>query len=343
MRGSLVALLLLTWSSSWSVPANGQSVSEVFRDVRDAVVVVHTTETEYPLMSIMAPVSVSATGSGVLISPTEVLTAAHVVQAANQVIVEFPSGREVRATVEASKVTHDVALLRLEEPATVPPLRVGDSDLMSVGDPVFVVGAPLGESHTLTVGHVSARRSVPGLLFGTSEVEFLQTDAAINPGNSGGPMFNMAGEIVGIVSHILTLSGGSMGLGFAVASNSAQQILFETPSAWTGLEAKPITGVLATLLNVPPPGGGILVQSVAIGSMAESLGLLPSTIPMTIAEEEILIGGDIILAVLGLQVGAKLEGLEAIGRAVASLAEGSLLTVTVLRGGRQLELSTRVR
>jgi serine protease Do len=212
-----------------------------------------------------------------------------------------------------------------------------------VGDQVLVVGAPLGESHTLTVGYLSARRTMRGFYAGASEVEFLQTDAAINPGNSGGPMFNMRGEVIGIVSHILTLSGGSMGLGYAVSSNTARAVLSGGRSVWTGLGGTPVMGALAALLNVPPPGGGILVESVAIGSMAESLGLRPSTIPVAFAGEEILIGGDIILSVQGIQVGADLEGLESILQAVADLGSGDLLSVTVLREGRQVDLSARMR
>ncbi|MCK5650718.1 MAG: trypsin-like peptidase domain-containing protein, partial [Gemmatimonadetes bacterium] len=174
-------------------------------------------------------------------------------------------------------------------------------------------------------------------------VEFLQTDAAINPGNSGGPMFDMDGRVIGIVSHILTVSGGSMGLGYAVSANTAHQVLREGPSIWSGLEGVPLTGLLAELLNVPPPGGGLLVQRVAYGSIAEILGLRPSTIPVQIAGEEVTIGGDIILSVQGIPVGAELEGTDAILEAVAALPSGATLTVEVLRGGRRVELMAHVQ
>ncbi len=343
MRKVISLMAIVTLGSTMSVPAFGQSVSEVFPRVRGAVVVVHTTQTEYPFLTTAAPVSVPGTGSGVLISPTEILTAAHVVQAANRVLVEFPSGEEISATVVASRPTHDVALLRLAEPVSASPAVVGNSDEIAVGEQVFVVGAPLGEGHTLTVGYLSARRTVRGLFFGMSTVEFLQTDAAINPGNSGGPMFNMRGEVVGIVSHILTVSGGSMGLGFAVAANSARQVLEPGESVWTGMDGTPVVGALAALLNVPPPGGGILVGSIAIGSMAESLGLRPSTIPAVIASEEMLIGGDIIVEVNGIPVGTNLEGLEPILHSVAGMGAGETVTVRVLREGKQIELTTRIR
>ena len=324
-------------------PLYAQSVAEVFQGARDAVVIVHTTQTEYPFLSTDSPVSVPGSGSGVLIPPNEVLTAAHVVQAANKVVVEFSSGRRINATVVASQPDHDVALLRLDEPASTRPVPIGDSDDVMVGDQVLVVGAPLGESHTLTVGHVSGRRTRRGLHFGGKDVDFIQTDAAINPGNSGGPMFNMRGEVIGIVSHILTVSGGSMGLGYAVSANQARASLLEGRGVWTGLESMPLTGGLAALLNIPPPGGGILVQKVALGSLAESLGLWPSTIPVAILDREILLGGDIILSVQGIPIGGELEGLERIGQVLQDLQPGETLTVTVLRGGNSVELSTRMR
>ncbi len=343
MRSTLGRLALIFLIPLVAEPVSGQAIRDVFDQVKNSVVIIHTTQTEYPYLTTASPVSVKGTGSGVLVSETEVLTAAHVVQAANSVMVEFPSGQEIRASVIASRPTHDVAMLRLAEPVSIAPAKVGDSDKMSVGDQVFVVGAPLGEGHTLTAGHVSARRTQRGLFYGVSTVEYLQTDAAINPGNSGGPMFNMSGEVVGVVSHILTLSGGSMGLGFAVSSNTAQQVLQPGVSIWSGMEGAPVSGTLAEILNVPPPGAGIMVASVAIGSVAESLGLRPATIPVKIATEEFMIGGDIIVSVLGISVGGSLEGFEAIQEAVARLQPGETLTLTVLRAGKMTELTARVR
>jgi len=322
-----------------AAPAPAQTVAEVFETVRGAVAIIHTSNTEYPLLTLERPVAVGGTGSGVLISPTEVMTASHVVQTADEILVEFPSGEVVKATVTASRPTHDVALLQLAETVSAQPVPIGDSDAVSVGDPVFVVGAPLGQGHTLTVGHVSARRRPVGLLGGNSTVEFLQTDAAINPGNSGGPMFNMEGQVVGIVSHILSVSGGFQGLGYAVAANTARQVLLEQASIWTGLEGKPVAGALAALLNVPSPGGGILVQKVAAGSAAEALGLRPSTIPVEVAGESMLLGGDIILAVQGIAVGPLLGGWEDIRAAVAGLPPGANITVVLLRAGQLVELT----
>jgi S1-C subfamily serine protease len=255
------------------------------------------------------------------------------------VVVQFPDGEVMRATVLASRQTHDVALLELEGPAAVAPVAIGDSDAVAIGDQIFVVGAPLGQAFTLTVGYVSARRNSPGMLGASSTLELIQTDAAINPGNSGGPMFSLDGEVVGIVSHILSQSGGSQGLGFAVSAKAAQDVLQEGRSLWSGIEGTEVTGALAALLNVPPPAGGLLVQGVASGSLAERLGLRPSAIPTKIGEREILLGGDIIVMVQGIQVGGELENMERIIQTVASLPDGDLVFVTVLRDGEQLVLS----
>ena len=338
-RTSPFGMPLLLATLLTAAPAAGQDLSELFQSVSGAVVIVHTSSTEYPFLTTEAPLAVPGTGSGVLVSPTEIMTASHVVQAAGEILVEFPSGERIRALVTASSPGQDVALLQLVAPTTAQPLPLGDSDAMAVGDRVFVVGAPFGQGHTLTVGYVSARRRSDDLLGGTTSVEFIQTDAAINPGNSGGPMFNMQGEVVGIVSHILTLTGGFQGMGYAVAANTARQVLLEERTLWTGLEGVSLTGPLAALLNVPPPGGGILVQKVASGSAAEALGLRPGTIPSSIAGKELLLGGDILLAFEGIPVGSALEGIGEMRRVAASLPPGSAVTVTVLRAGRTIELT----
>ena len=179
------------------------SLSQTFKRVGGAVVVVRTSGHVFAgQRSNTHEIRAPGVGSGVLISTDgKVLTAAHVVQTADAVAIEFPGGALIKASTLASDPAADVALLQLERvPADVQPATLGDSDEAEVGDETFVVGAPFGISHTLTVGHLSARRR-PNATFGSMETaEMFQTDAAINQGNSGGPMFNLAGEVIGVVS-----------------------------------------------------------------------------------------------------------------------------------------------
>jgi S1-C subfamily serine protease len=266
MKIRLVALLSVVLIPVPAGAAEAPSLSEVFKRVDDSVVVVRTRE-KNPLPSTMTEAaSVAGLGSGVLISDAgEVLTAAHVVQAADEVGVEFVGGEIIRAKVISSEPAADVALLRLDRMprGRIPVAALGDSDKVEVGEPIFVVGAPLGITHTLTAGHISARRRPKATLGGMSLAEFFQTDAAINQGNSGGPMFNMAGQVIGVVSHIISRSGGSEGLGFAVTSNLARQVLLEEKSVWSGLDGYLLSGDLARVFNLPPPGVGMLVQRIA--------------------------------------------------------------------------------
>ena len=338
MNRRTLQILVLPLLFGFASEAATQPLRDVFRQVKPGVVVIRTLERQ------LAPaqggfVSMRGLGSGVLISNEGyVMTAAHVVQAADQVGVEFPDGHFSLAQVVASVPPADVALLKLEEmPAGIDPLPLGDSDHMEVGDEVFVVGAPYGLSHTLTVGHLSARHAPNRLAGNLTAVELFQTDAAINTGNSGGPMFNRQGEVVGIVSHILSQSGGFEGLGFAVTSNAARALLLEQPSFWSGLEGYLLTGELAALLNVPQPAG-VLVQRVAAQSPAADLGLEPSVVPAQIGGETLLLGGDIILEVLGIPITGDSSDFQRIQTALAEHPADAPIMVKVLRGGQVLEL-----
>ena len=188
------------------------------------------------------------------------------------------------------------------------------------------------------MGYISGRHKPNSTFSGMSRVEFFQTDAAINQGNSGGPMFNLQGEVIGIVSYIMSRTGGSEGLGFAVTSKVARQLL-EQKSFWSGVNGYLLSGDLAEVFNVPPPGVGLLVQRVAAGSPAEQLGLKAGSTRATIADEELVVGGDIILAILGIPLSSP-NSLAAIREKITGLSPGDMVTVTVLRGGKTMTLTT---
>ncbi len=342
MKNCLMAgLTLLVLSGPW-LAAEAAPLGEVFKRVNKSVVIVLTEEKMLePDKGRGSRVAVQGLASGVLISPEgKVLTAAHVVQAAHRVAVEFISGDVINAKVVTSDPPADVALLQLERvPADAVVAKLGDSDQVQVADQIFVVGAPYGFSHSLTVGYISARRQPASGSEQLALAELFQTDAAINEGNSGGPMFNMNGEVVGIVSHILTQSGGFEGMGFAVTTNTARLLLLEQPAFWSGLQGYTLSAELAALLNVPQPGG-VLVMQVAEGSPSARLGLRAGTTPAQIGEERLILGGDIIVEVMGIAMHADIKNYQRVRERLRQLKADEKITVKVLRGGRVVKLST---
>lgn len=336
----LSILFLLLMGNSTEPKA--QQLRDTFQRVKQSVVIVRTQEKTVSPLSRQGMTSSNGQASGVLISDDgKVLTAAHVVQAVDKVFVEFSDGRIVTARVISSATNADVALLQLDKvPKGVSPARVGDSDQVEVGDHVFVVGAPYGLALTLTVGHVSGRATPKPRLtsISVSAWEFFQTDAAINGGNSGSPMFNWNGEVIGIVSNILSHSGGFEGIGFAATSKMARLLLEQKPF-WSGMEGMLVQGDLAGLLNLPQPAG-FLVQRVAEGSPGWRLGIRPCTLRASIEGNDLLLGGDIILSINGIEV---LEGdasMDSIYESVSNLKAGDKVVARVLRAGRVVELST---
>ena len=328
--------LALTCLLSPATTACSQQIGQVFHEVSNAVVIVRTVEQAVPEFPNQQAASIGGLGSGVLISEDgKIMTAAHVVQTAEQVEVEFRNGQKIPAKVIAAQPAADVALLELQGaiPSGVTPVKLGDSNSSQVGDQVFVVGAPLGISYTLTVGHLSGRR-IKHLFYDTMmPAEFFQTDAAINQGNSGGPMFNLKGEVIGIVSHMITRSGGSEGLGFATTSNMARRLLLDSPSMWSGMESLPIPVEISGAFNIPPPGHGLLVQKVARGSPAARLGLQGGNLKATILEQDMFLGGDIIVAAMGIPVGSA-EGYTRISETITRTKRGEKIWVDILRGGQ---------
>ncbi|HVP81167.1 MAG TPA: trypsin-like peptidase domain-containing protein, partial [Thermodesulfobacteriota bacterium] len=254
--------------------SESRSVAEIFKQVNGSVTVIVALHKVISVPAGLQQTMGLDLGSGVLVSKSgKVITSAHLVNTADQITVKLSSGESVSARVIASAPFADVSLLQLESvPKEVVVAKLGDSEKVEVGDEVFVVGAPYGLSHTLTVGHISARHKLNTVSAGFELSEIFQTDAAINQGNSGGPMFNMAGEVIGIASRILTKSGGFEGLGFVVTSNTARRLLLEEQSFWFGLDGIVLADEFAAAFNVPQPMG-FLVQEVAENSPAARLGL----------------------------------------------------------------------
>jgi S1-C subfamily serine protease len=318
--------------------SNAQQLRDAFRKVEQAVVIVRTEQKGLAPFPQQGMVSSNGLGSGVLISNDgKVLTATHLVQAADRTVVEFSSGELIPAHVTGSAFSADVAVLQLESnPVNAVAATLGDSDKVAVGDQIFVVGAPYGLSHTLTAGHVSGRHTLDKGSENTTAVEFLQTDAAINSGNSGSPLFSLDGEVMGIVSNIMSRSGGSEGLAFAATSNTARRLLLEQKPFWSGIEGLLVDGDLAKALNLPQ-SAGLLVQRVAEGSFAWRCGIHAGSLRANVEGQDLVLGGDVILRINEVSVeqsGSYDEIYSSIGR----LKPGDNLVISVFRQGRIVKL-----
>jgi len=331
------ALILFAATLVWcSAPAAAQDLRKIFKEVSPSVVVIRAKGQE---VTSAGTSRFSETGSGVLISQDgKVMTAAHVVHAMSDISVEFLGGETVAAKVVASEPAADLSLLQLER---VPPgarvARLADSNTVQVGEQVVIVGAPYGLSYSLSAGWISARWAPNTVYKEIPLAEFLQTNATINTGNSGGPMFNLGGEVIGLVSHNISKSGGSEGLGFVVTINTAKQLLLEKKSFWGGLEGQLLTGDLADFLNLPNNQNGYLIKSVAKGSPGDEAGLQGGTKVVTVGGEPYVLGGDIILSIEGVPADSGASMMK-IRDHLATLKPGQPITATVLRAGRIIEL-----
>jgi serine protease Do len=340
MPRRLAALLAVAVLLGAAAPARAQNLSDAFRTAAPSVVVVRAKGRDVGASGVTR---FSETGSGVLISADgKVMTAAHVVDAMDEITVEVIGGERVSAKVVASETAADLSLLQLERvPVRMQPGTMGNSDTVRVGDQVMVIGAPYGLAYSMSAGWISARWP-PNTVYKTMPLaEFFQTTATINTGNSGGPMFDMAAQVIGIVSHNISKSGGSEGLGFVVTINTAKKLLLEKRSLWSGIDGIMLTGDLAAIFNVPQPAG-FLVKTVAKASPAWDMGLLGGDKIATIAGQQIAVGGDIILTVDG--IGAESgDSVEKIRERLASKPSGYSFVTRVLRAGRVVELTGKTQ
>ena len=234
-------------------------------------------------------------GSGFIISSDGlILTNAHVVNEAKEVIVKLSDRREFKAKVLGADPVTDVAVLRIDA-KDLPTVRLGDAKQLQVGDPVLAIGSPFGFEETATQGIVSAKgRSLPG----DGAVPFIQTDAAVNPGNSGGPLFDGGGAVVGINAQIYSQSGGYQGLSFAIPIDVALKVKNEIVAtgkaqhARLGVTIQDLNQTLAQSFGLDKPDGA-LVASVAPGSAAAAAGLKPGDVVTEVNGEPIIRSGSL--------------------------------------------------
>ena len=266
-----------------------------------------------------APQRSNALGSGFVVSADGyIVTNNHVIDGADQIEVEFKDGKTRAAKVVGSDDKTDIALLKVEG-SGLPFVKFGDSDRARVGDWVLALGNPLGQGLSASTGIVSARGRA---LTGTYD-DFIQTDAAINRGNSGGPLFNMDGEVVGVNTAILSPNGGSIGIGFSMASNVVTKVVSqlqefgETRRGWLGVKIQDVTPDMADALGQTTPGGAMVTD-----------------VPEGPAAEAGMKAGDVITSFAGKDVSDTRD----LVRRVAEAPVGEAVSVTVQRDGKPVEL-----
>ena len=328
-------ILALTFLLSFYTKA--QNLSKIYQDINSSVVVINIINVSRESAGEnIEVVTEESQGSGVLIGEEGLIwTAAHVVQSAEAVQIEFLDGDIYEGTVISSVAQADVALVKIEGDFQLKNKKVaqiGDSDNVSIGDDVFVLGAPHGFKQSLSRGILSGRFLPEHLSNNFVKIEFLQTDASINPGNSGGPMFNMSGEVIGIASRIYSNSGGFEGIGFAMSSNVANKLLMQEPGIWGGMESILLDGNLAKALNLPQEAG-LLITSLSSKGSASALGLKGGTISAKIEDTELKIGGDIILELAGITV-KDINSIFEIRKKISETPKSEVITMTVLRNGK---------
>ena len=270
----------------------------------------------------------SALGSGFVISEDGfIVTNNHVIAEADEILIEFFPGdgqpaKELVAKVIGTDEKTDIALLKVEADSPLKFVKFGDSDTARVGDWVIAMGNPLGQGFSVSAGIVSARnRALSG-----SYDDYIQTDAAINRGNSGGPLFNMNGEVVGVNTAILSPNGGSIGIGFSMASNVVTKVIDqlkefgETRRGWLGVRIQDITDDVAEAMG-----------------LSKAAGALITDVPDGPAKEAGLLSGDVIVTFDGVDV----KDTRALVRQVGETTVGKAVRVVVYRdGGTQTVLVT---
>jgi len=273
------------------------------------------------------PRNATALGSGFVISEDGyIVTNNHVIDGADEIMVEFRDGSELPAKLIGRDKNVDIALLKVEAKAALPFVDFGNSDTARVGDWVMAVGNPLGQGFSVSAGIISARnRELSG-----AYDDFIQTDAAINRGNSGGPLFNMDGDVIGVNTAILSPSGGSIGIGFSMAANVVDPVVKqlkefgEVRRGWLGVNIGDVTEDMAQALGMDTPAGAI-IRDVFDGP-AKDAGLLTMDVIVMFDGQDVADAGALV----------RLVGAAPVGKAVKTivLRDGTRKTIDVVLGQR---------
>jgi serine protease Do len=280
-----------------------------------------------------SPRNTSALGSGFVVSEDGfVVTNNHVIEGADEIMVEFPNGTEHAATVIGVDKNIDIALLKLNVNEPLDFVSFGNSDTARVGDWVMAIGNPLGQGFSVSAGIISARnRELSG-----SYDDYIQTDAAINRGNSGGPLFNMDGHVIGVNTAILSPNGGSIGIGFSMSANVVSPVVEqlrqfgEVRRGWLGVSIGPVTEEIARTLDLEDSSGAI-ISEVFDGGPALKAGLETRDIIALFNGETVENAGELVRMVGRAAVGETVK--------VVVLRNGKRQTIDVVLGQRPVNAS----
>jgi serine protease Do len=268
----------------------------------------------------------SGLGSGFIIGKDgDVVTNNHVIDGADEITVVLKDGTRLEATLVGRDPRTDLALLKVKADQPLPYVSFGDSDKMRIGNQIFAVGNPFGLGSTVTTGIVSAH----GRSIGAGPYDdFMQIDAAINPGNSGGPAFNLKGKVIGVNTAIFSPSGGNVGIGFAIPSNMARNIIGQLKAngsierGWLGVEIQEITPKIAQGLGLRRTTGA-LISMVRDTGPAKTAGLRQ---------------GDVVLKVNGVTV----KSVRQLPRQIAFIKPGETARLTISRQGKTVEIPVTI-
>jgi S1-C subfamily serine protease len=314
-----------------------QATIALFEKARASVVYIATTERVLnPWTRNIFQVPRGAGSGFIWDNRGHVVTNAHVVAGASAATVRLVDGRAFEASLVGTSPSHDLAVLRISIPSNrPPPLPIGTSGDLRVGQKVFAIGNPFGLDWTLTTGIVSALdRELPAEGGGIIE-RLIQTDAAINPGNSGGPLLDSAGRLIGVNTAIYSPSGASAGIGFAVPVDTVNRVVprliaqgrYVRPTLGIRVEEQ-LNAALSARLGVT----GVFVLEVEPGSPAERAGIRPARLQ----RDGSIAPGDVIVALSGRTLRRVADLLSALDER----SPGETVTVSVLRDGRRIELAT---
>ena len=294
------------------VVPEGSPFEELFRDFQN------------PNSPRQRPRNANALGSGFVISSDGfIVTNHHVINGADQITIEFNDGSFRDAVVIGSDENIDIALLKVDAETPLEFVKFGDSDISRVGDWVMAMGNPLGQGFSVSVGIISARnRELSG-----NYDDYIQTDAAINRGNSGGPLFNMDGQVVGVNTAILSPNGGSIGIGFSMASNVVEPVVRqlkefgEVRRGWLGVSIGDLNQDMADALGMKEPSGSIVLE--VYDGPSKDAGLLASDVIVMFDNKEVSNSGELV-------------------RIVGDTTVGRTVDVIVLRQGERIKVSVKL-